>query len=95
MDCGMTVPPPHPESVNIQTTAIYDPLTTRDLDLLLAVITAGRRMVSAVHPTLCPLWHDLGEVITDLNAAWWRAFKRENPDVRVEQHRPLTNACAW
>jgi hypothetical protein len=52
-------------------------------------------MVSAVHPTLCPLWHDLGEVITDLNAAWWRAFKRENPDVRVEQHRPLTNACAW
>jgi hypothetical protein len=78
---------------DLHTASIFEPLTTRDLDLLLALITAGRRMVSAVHPLLCPLWHDLGDVITDLNRAWWIAFDRENPGTRTR--RPLTNACAW
>jgi hypothetical protein len=87
----MTVPEPAPPVGDFRPSSIYEPLTTRDLDLMLALITAGRRMVSAVHPLLCPLWHDLGEVITDLNAAWWTAFDRENPGQRTR--RPLTNGC--
>jgi hypothetical protein len=57
----------------------FDTLSTRELDVLQAITSAAWRTVSAVHPLLCPLWHDLAEDLHDLNEAWWHAFERENP----------------
>jgi hypothetical protein len=94
LDVGMTVSEQPPPAGNPRPASIYDPLSTRDLDLLLALISAGSRMVSAVHPLLCPLWHDMHEVMGDLDAAWWRAYDRENPGRRRPSPRPLVRTCA-
>jgi hypothetical protein len=102
----MNVPPDSPLTGDLHVTSaqspsdlhpasIFEPLTTRDLDLLLALVTAGRRMVSAVHPLLCPLWQELGDVITDLSAAWWVAFDRENPGTRTRRPLATTGRCVW
>lgn len=60
--------------------AVFDPLDTRELDVLIALIRAGWATVSAVHPLLCPLWHDARDLMIDLDLAWWHSFGRENPD---------------
>jgi hypothetical protein len=97
----MTVPPepalsgengsaPTQPPRDLHTASIFDPMTSREVDLLLAVMSAGWRMVSAVHPLLCPLYHEVREVIEDLNAAWWVAFERENPG----RLRVSANGCA-
>jgi hypothetical protein len=77
LDVGMTVasePPPAGDfaavitrsSPDLHAVSIFEPLTSRELDLLIAVISAGWRMVSAVHPLLCPLWHDPGRLAAPL-----------------------------
>lgn len=59
--------------------ATFGALNTRDLDVLIAKITAGWRTAAAAHPLCCPLWEDARELLEDLHAAWFAAFYRENP----------------
>lgn len=82
----MTIPqssPPAPAPV-----AAFDALTTRQITVLVAKLTAGWYFTSAVHPALCPLWQDTADLLTDLDAAWWAAFARENPERNEPQAGP-------
>ena len=58
---------------------IFAVLTTRELDVLLAVLGAGWRITGAVHPTLCPLWLETADLLGDLHRSWEIAFARESP----------------
>lgn len=74
---------PEPNGTNHArvTDPIFAVLTTRELDVLLAVLGAGWRITGAVHPTLCPLWQDTADLLGDLHAAWEIVFARENPNL--------------
>jgi hypothetical protein len=73
------LPEPNRDNRARVTDPIFAVLTTRELDVLLAVLGAGWRMTSAVHPTLCPLWQDTADLLGDLDVDWHIAFARENP----------------
>lgn len=81
----MTIPqssPPAPAPA-------FDALTTREIDVLIAKLSAGWRVTSAVYPTsLCPLWRDTADLLADLNGAWWAAYARENPERDEPQASP-------
>jgi hypothetical protein len=80
------LPEPNGDNHARVTEPIFAVLTTRELDVLLAVIGAGWRMTGAVHPTLCPLWQDTCDLLGDLHRDWEIAFARENP-----QYAPLAS----
>jgi hypothetical protein len=73
------LPPDQPANHAAVTDPIFAVLDTREIDVLIAVISAGWRITSAVHPLLCPLWDELRELLADLHIGWEIAFARENP----------------
>lgn len=75
---GGTVVMTVPQDTREAPGAAFAALTTRDLNVLIAKITAGWVTAAAVEP-MSPLWRDGGELLKTLNAAWWTAFRRENP----------------
>jgi hypothetical protein len=75
------LPEPNGDNRARVTDPIFAVLTTRELDVLLAVLAAGWRITGAVHPTLCPLWQDTADLLGDLHRDWEIAFARENPQL--------------